>query len=47
MVTATKADIAKLKGKIESLEVMVKINLGLTVGLYVGIILLFADKIIG
>ena len=37
---ATKADIARI-------ETAVKLNMGLTIGLYIGIALLFVDKLVG
>lgn len=44
---ATKSDIARLEGQISSLTIMAKLNMGLTVGLYVGLVVLIVDKLVG
>lgn len=42
---ATKSDIVRLEGKIETLSVQVKLLVGLVAGLYVGLALLVLDRL--
>ncbi len=42
---ATKADIVRLEGRIETLAVQVKLLVGLVAGLYIGLALLFLDRL--
>ena len=42
---ATKADIVRLEGKMETLSVQVKLLVGLVAGLYVGLALLVLDRL--
>ena len=44
---ATKADIARLEGKIETLATQVRLLTGLVAGLYIGLAVLIVDKIAG
>lgn len=44
---ATKADIAELKGEIKALANQVKILTGLVAGLYIGLAVLFVDRLSG
>ncbi len=44
---ATKADIAEIKGEINALKAQIKMQTNLTMGLYIGLALLFVDKLVG
>ena len=44
---STKADIARLEGKIEALAMQVKLLTGLVAGLYIGLAVIFVDRLVG